>query len=169
LGGAHFLKEVVMKIRWTLTTLMLPALVLPSLAAAEASPHVNMVLIYNRLGGFIAPLPVHELTVYDSGEAVLARRDGQNPTGKVCFASATAARVAELQGQLAAAGAFFLADDPLSAPPDTSTATLTFFVPRPNSDRARTNTFSYGGAASALYQQCEQAVQSFISDVFPDC
>ena len=159
-----------MKTRTALAVLVLAARALSSPVAAQAEkPHVNMVVVYDKEGGFIVPESVLELIVYDNGSAVLSRRDGLVPTGKVCTTSARAARVAALQDQLAAAGAFFLPSNPLSVPPDTAGVTLTFFVPRPASGRARANTFTYGAQASAPYLQADQAVQSFIADLFPDC
>ena len=160
-----------MKIRLTLTlTLALLALTAPALVVAQSrSPHLSLLLVYVRAGGFISPEPVQELTVYDDGMAILARRDGIVPAGKVCTAAADATQLTDLQTQLAAAGAFFLPDDPASTLPDGPSSTLTYFVPRPNSGRARANTFSYGGAAAAPYLQADKAVQTLIADLFPDC
>ena len=36
--------------------------------------------------------------------------------------------------------------------------TLTFFVPRPDSDRARANTFTFGGLAAVYFTQVRMAL-----------
>lgn len=139
-----------------------PALAQPA-ASAPAPRHVP-VLAYSSYGGFPPSDTIAELLVYSTGTALLVRVAGGD-----CLGFASAHQIAELQGQLAAAGAFFLGDGE-GGPPDLPIITVTYFVPIGNTGRARSNSFTYTVfSTGAAYAKVEQAVESFVTDVFPTC
>jgi hypothetical protein len=106
------------------------------------------------------------LTVYDDGEAILARKDTDEPDGEICTANVPAAYLEALEDTLRSAGALHL--DDAEAVPNLTRKTISFFVGPDHSARTRGNTFSYS-RAEGPYLIVAQAVSAVITDHFGGC
>lgn len=106
------------------------------------------------------------LAVYDDGEAILARKDPDEPDGEICSAIVPAAGLKTLSRALLQAGALRLRDG--NPAPNLTRKTVSFFI---GSDR-RTwtfgNTFNYY-SAEGPYLPIAQAIGELINNNFGGC
>jgi hypothetical protein len=106
------------------------------------------------------------LTVYDDGEAILARKDEDAPNGEICSSIVPAADLEVLGSTLRAAGALRLPDvDPV---PNSTRKTVSFFIGADEHSRTHGNTFSYS-KAEGPYLTVAQAISKLISNNFQNC
>jgi hypothetical protein len=151
-------------IRRRLAVATLLALAAVAAAVAQVQPKQPL-LVYTSEGGFTpGPFFIH-LTVYRTGESILSRISLAAPKGKICQASATAARIGKLSADLGTAGAFALQGS--AGIPDIPLSTVTYFVPI-HGTRTRANTFSYNGG-SGPYAEVQTIVNTFITELFGGC
>jgi hypothetical protein len=106
------------------------------------------------------------LTVYNDGEAILARKDGDEPDGEICSTIVPAAGLETLKSKLSEAGALHLVD----AAPDSSTSrkTISFFIGPDHGGRTVGNTFGYS-RAEGPYLAVAQALGTLIVENFGGC
>jgi hypothetical protein len=106
------------------------------------------------------------LTVYNDGEAILARKDPDEPDGEICSALMPADDVEALANTLHEAGALHLPNaDPVS---NTSRKTISFFIGPDQPARTRGNTFSYY-RAEGPYLDVALAINEVIIHHFGGC
>jgi hypothetical protein len=106
------------------------------------------------------------LLVYSDGEAVLARKDADEPDGEICTTSVPADRLAALSSALWDAGAFHLRD--ADVVPNVTRKTISFFIADDHGGRSVGNTFRYSTAVGP-YLAVAQAVGTLLSQNFGDC
>lgn len=106
------------------------------------------------------------LTVYDDGEAILARKDADAPDGEICSSIVPADGLDVLGSTLRAAGALRLPDAPTV--PNSTRKTISFFIGADEHSRTHGNTFSYS-KAEGPYLTVAQAISKLIADNFQNC
>jgi hypothetical protein len=106
------------------------------------------------------------LTVYDDGEAILARKDGDEPDGEICSTTISAADLEVFENTLRDAGALHLPDT--SPVPDVTRKTVSFFAGPDYPARTHGNTFSYY-RAEGPYLVIARAMSELIGENFGDC
>jgi hypothetical protein len=106
------------------------------------------------------------LTIYNDGEAVLARRDSDEPDGEICVANVPAADLEVLAATLHEAGALHLADAP--AVPGVSRKTISVFIGPDYPARTHGNTFNYY-RAEGPYLVVGRAISSVLAKYFGGC
>jgi hypothetical protein len=106
------------------------------------------------------------LTVYNDGEAILARKDTDEPDGEICSAIVPAAGLETLKSKLSEAGALHLED--AASDPSTSRKTISFFIGPAHGGRTVGNTFGYS-RAEGPYLVVAQALGALIAENFGGC
>lgn len=106
------------------------------------------------------------LTVYDDGEAILARKDGDEPDGEICAANVPADYLKAVETTLRDAGGLSLKD--AVQVPNTSRKTISIFIGPDYPGRTRGNTFTYF-TPEGPYLLVAQAISALIRDQFGTC
>lgn len=106
------------------------------------------------------------LTVYDDGEAILARKDGDEPDGEICSATMSPADLEAFESTLQEAGALHLTD--ASPVPNVTRKTVSFFAGPDYPGRTHGNTFSYS-RAEGPYLVIARAISELIGKNFGGC
>jgi len=107
-----------------------------------------------------------QLTVYNDGGAVLARKDGDAPDGEICTATIPDAALAVFEDKMDEVDALQLPDQ--SPVPNTTRKTVSFFAEPGQSGRIHGNTFIYF-RAEGPYLTVAQAISELYADPFQDC
>jgi len=106
------------------------------------------------------------LAVYDDGEAILTRKDNDEPDGEICSSIVPAAYLETLAATFREAGAMDLRD--VEPVPGFTRKTVSFFVNPGRSGLTHGNTFSYS-RAEGPYLNIALAINALIADHFEDC
>jgi hypothetical protein len=106
------------------------------------------------------------LTIYNDGQAVLARRDSDQPDGEICVANVPAAGLEALQASLQEAGALHLADAPQV--PGITRKTISVFIGPDYPARTLGNTFNYY-RAEGPYLIVGRAISTILANNFGGC
>jgi hypothetical protein len=106
------------------------------------------------------------LIVYNDGEAILARKDADEPDGEICSAVVPPAGLEALRASLHEAGAHHLKD---AAPvPNVTRKTISVFIGPEAGGPSRGNTFGYSAAVEE-YLIVARALGVVIGENFGDC
>jgi hypothetical protein len=106
------------------------------------------------------------LMVYNDGEAILTRKDADEPDGELCSTFLPADFLAALEDTLRDAGALRLRDAEVI--PDLTRKTISFFAGPDQQGRTHGNTFSYS-RAEGPYLIVARAVSTVIDSHFGFC
>ena len=106
------------------------------------------------------------LMVYNDGEAILARKDADEPDGEICETVLPADFLAALEDTLRDAGALRLRDAEVI--PELTRKTISFFSGPDQQGRTHGNTFGYS-RAEGQYLTVARAVSTVIDDHFGFC
>lgn len=139
------------------------ALLVSASLQAQAPPSRSPVLLAEiNLNGDVRLL----LTLYNDGEAILARKDADEPDGEICSAIVPADYLEAFESTFREAGALHLQDaEPI---PNVSRKTISFFIGPDKPGRTHGNTFSYY-RAEGPYLPIARALSAVIDDHFRGC
>lgn len=106
------------------------------------------------------------LAVYNDGEAILARKDADEPDGELCTSFIPAGDLANYETTLREVGALRLRD--AASEPDFLRKTVTFFAGPDQQGRAHSNSFTYY-RIEGPYLTVQQTLARIISNHFRSC